>query len=93
MICLKINGRKFEIDPLVELNGYEASLEDDIPDDAVITIKPREMIFSDIFNIISFKPEGMAGKLVTKINGNDAGFADLIKHNDEIDIYWENIPR
>ena len=25
MICLKINGRKFEIDPLVELNGYEAS--------------------------------------------------------------------
>ena len=89
---LKINGRNFSIDPIVEISGQSVSPEEEIPDDALITIEPRDMILSDIFNIISFKPEGMAGKLVMKINGIDAGFADPLKNNDEIDIYWENIP-
>ncbi|HHY70890.1 MAG TPA: cell division protein FtsA [Thermoanaerobacterales bacterium] len=89
---LKINGRNFSIDPIVEISGQSVSPEEEIPDDALITIKPRDMILSDIFNIISFKPKGMTGKLVMKINGIDAGFADPLKNNDEIDIYWENIP-
>ncbi|MDD4569578.1 MAG: cell division protein FtsA, partial [Tepidanaerobacteraceae bacterium] len=91
-VVLNINGRNFSIDPIVELFGRKVSPEEEIPDDALITIKPKDMILSDVFNIISFKPEVMAGKLIMKINGNDAGFADPVKNNDEIDIYWENIP-
>ncbi|WP_213973993.1 cell division protein FtsA [Tepidanaerobacter acetatoxydans] len=92
-ISLKINGRNFIIDPVIKVCGRTISPEEEIPDDALITIEPRDMILSDVFSIISFKPEGMAGKLVMKINGIDAGFADPIKHNDEIEIYWENLTR
>ncbi|WP_296970753.1 cell division FtsA domain-containing protein [Tepidanaerobacter sp. EBM-38] len=92
-ISLKINGRNFIIDPVIKIFGRTMSPEEEIPDDALITIEPRDMILSDVFSIISFKPEGMAGKLVMKINGIDAGFADPIKDNDEIDIYWENLTR
>lgn len=92
-ISLKINGRNFIIDPVIKVSGRTMSPEEEIPDDALITIEPRDMILSDVFSIISFKPEGMAGKLVMKINGIDAGFADPIKDNDEIDIYWENLTR
>ncbi|HHV19851.1 MAG TPA: cell division protein FtsA [Thermoanaerobacterales bacterium] len=92
-VFLKINGRDFCIDPIVEISGRLVSPEEEIPDDALVNIKPRDMILSDIFNIISFKPEAMAGKLTMKINGLDAGFADPLKNNDEIDIYWENIPK
>ena len=58
----------------------------------LITIKPRDMILSDIFNILSLKPKGVTGRLFMKKNGIDAGFADPLKNNDKIDIYWENIP-
>ena len=77
----------------MEISGRLVSPEEEIPDDALVNIKPRDKILSDIFNIISFKPEAMAGKLTMKINGLDAGFADPLKNNDEIDIYWENIPK
>lgn len=89
---IKINGRDFSIDPIVKISGHLASPEEEIPDDAFVTIEPKDMILSDIFNLISFKPEGMIGKVTIKINGRDAGFASPIKNNDEIDIFWENIP-
>jgi len=91
-VFLKINGRDFAVDPIAKISGQVASLDDEIPDDAIVTIEPRDMILSDIFNLISFKPESMAGKLTMKINGQVAAFASPIKNNDEIEIYWENIP-
>lgn len=90
---IKINGREFLIDPVVKISGQTVSPEEEIPDNAVVTIQPREMILSDIFNLISFKPESMTGKLTMKINGVEAGFASPVTYNDEIDIFWENIPK
>ena len=91
-VFIKINGRSFKIDPVVEIAGRKASLDEEIPDDAVVSIKPKDLILSDIFNIISFKPKSFSGKLVIKINGLNAGFTNPVKNNDEIEIYWENIP-
>lgn len=88
---LKINDRDFTIDPIIEISGQRVSSETKIPDDAIVTMRPRNMILSDVFNIISFNPETIAGKLVMKINGQDAGFADPIKNNDKIDIFWGNM--
>jgi hypothetical protein len=90
-VFIKINGREFTVDPIAKISGQLASLEDEIPDDAFVTIEPRDMILSDIFNLISFKPESMTGKLTMKINGQDASFTSAVNNNDEIDIYWENM--
>lgn len=91
-MCIKINGREFSVDPHITMNDSPASPDDDIVDDAEIIVKKRELILSDIFNIISFKPEGMTGKLVMKINGLDAGFTSPVKSGDEVEIYWKNMP-
>lgn len=90
-VFIKINGREFTVEPIAKISGQLASLEDEIPDDAFVTIEPRDMILSDIFNLISFKPESMTGKLTMKINGQDASFTSAVNNNDEIDIYWENM--
>jgi len=87
-----INGRDFSIDPDIIMDGRQVSPEEDIIDNASITIRTRDIILSDIFNIIDFKPESVSGKLVIKINGCDAGFASAVKNGDQIDIYWKNIP-
>lgn len=89
---VKINGRNVEIEPIIELNGQKASPDEYIPDDAQVLLKSREIILSDIFNIISFKPEGIKGKLIMKINGIDAGFTSVVKDKDEVEIFWQNIP-
>lgn len=89
---IKINGRDFSIDPDIIMNGKPVSPEEDIVDNASITMKTKDIILSDIFNIIDFKPESMTGKIVMKINGCEAGFASTVKDGDEIDIYWKNIP-
>ncbi|MDI3480487.1 MAG: hypothetical protein PWQ97_142 [Tepidanaerobacteraceae bacterium] len=89
---IKINGRDFDLYPDIIMNGKSASPEEDIIDNASITIKPKDIILSEIFNIIDFKPESMSGKIVMKINGCEAGFASPVKDGDEIDVYWENIP-
>ncbi|WP_273039378.1 cell division FtsA domain-containing protein [Tepidanaerobacter syntrophicus] len=86
---LKINGRDFTIDPIIKNGDTIMKPEDDIPDEASITVERRKLILSDIFNLISFKPEGISGRLIIKINGIDAGFADPIQDQDEIEIYWE----
>ena len=87
---ITINGRSFNIDPAIEMNGKPASPDEDISEDAVVIIRPKELILSDIFNIISFKPDKMPGKLITNINGIAAGFSDTIKCGDAIDIYWQS---
>ena len=92
-MIIKINGRDFLIDPDVKISGRLVPPEEEIPEGASVTIHPKDMILSDIFNLISFKPESMTGKLTMKVNGIDAGFATPIKNNDEIDIFWENIPK
>ncbi len=85
-----INDRELKIKPQITMNNVVADLEEDISDDAVITMKKRELILSDLFEIICFKPEDTKGKLVMKVNGMDAGFATRIKDGDNVKIYWKS---
>ncbi|HHW02020.1 MAG TPA: cell division protein FtsA [Thermoanaerobacterales bacterium] len=91
-INIRINGRDISINPDIFIDGRPIAPEEEIMDNASITVREKNLILSDIFNIISFKPEGMAGKLVMKINGNEAGFTSPVKSGDDIEIYWKNIP-
>lgn len=90
LINITINGRDFCIEPIIKANGKKVDLNYEIEDDAKITISKRDMIFSDIFNIISFEINDVKGNLVMEINGQKAGFASKIKDGDDISIYWKN---
>lgn len=89
MTNITINGRDFSIGPIIKANGKKVDLNYEITDDAKIIISKRDMIFSDIFNIISFEIKDVKGNLVMEINGQKAGFASKIEDGDDINIYWK----
>lgn len=49
----------------------------------------KEYIFVDIFNYIDFDLTVPKGRIILKLNGEEAGFQDLLRSGDEIKIYWE----
>ncbi len=50
----------------------------------------KDYIFVDIFNLIDFDPHDSRGRMVvTRINGKQCGYADPIKENDEVEVFWE----
>ena len=49
-----------------------------------------EYIFVDIFNLIDFDPNASNGRtVVTRINGEDCGFATVLKAGDEVEVFWK----
>lgn len=48
-----------------------------------------QFIFVDIFNHLDFDLSDPKGNIVLKLNGRKAGFTDVIKPGDVIDIYWD----
>lgn len=55
-----------------------------------ITKKENEFLFVDIFDFIDFDRSKAKGKLIAKINGQEANYIDSIKNGDRIEVYWEN---
>lgn len=53
-----------------------------------INSKKEDIIFVDIFDHIDFDRSRPHGSLAMKINGKDAGFTDILKDNDNIQVYW-----
>lgn len=53
-----------------------------------IPSKKGSIIFTDIFNYIDFERKKAKGKLVMTLNGRRAGFVDVLKEGDHIEIYW-----
>jgi cell division protein ftsA len=53
-----------------------------------INSKKEDIIFVDIFDHIDFDRSRPHGSLTMKINGKDAGFTDILKDNDNIQVYW-----
>ena len=51
-------------------------------------LKKEDIIFADIFDHIDFDRSRPHGSLTMKINGKDAGFTDILKDNDNIQVYW-----
>ncbi|MCX7747097.1 MAG: pilus assembly protein PilM [Clostridia bacterium] len=54
-----------------------------------IASEKKQFIFVDVFNYIDFDLSNPKGNVVLKLNGEKAGFTDVIKPGDIIDIYWE----
>ncbi len=50
-----------------------------------------QFIFVDIFNYLDFDLSNPKGNIVLKLNGRKAGFTDVIKPGDVIDIYWDKL--
>ena len=49
-----------------------------------------EYIFADIFILINLNTnEGGGRELITKLNGARCGYADIVRANDECEVYWE----
>lgn len=90
MTNITINGRDLNIEPIVKVNGKKVDLNYEIPDKAEVVISKRNMIFSDIFNIISFDIKDVKGNLIMEINNKKAGFASKIEDGDDIKIHWQN---
>lgn len=53
-----------------------------------INSKKEDIIFVDIFDHIDFDRSRPHGSLTMKINGKDVGFTDILKDNDNIQVYW-----
>lgn len=63
----------------VTVNGDEITLDD-----------KQSYIFVDIFNVISFDiNSGDGRKVITTINGEPCGYADVLQEGDVIEVYWE----
>ncbi|GAB6169447.1 cell division protein FtsA [Clostridium carnis] len=62
---------------VVKVNGNEVILSD-----------KSEYIFVHIFNYIDFDLKEAKGTINLKLNGNMAGYTDVIKDGDEIEIFW-----
>jgi hypothetical protein len=51
--------------------------------------KNTDYIFIDIFNFIDFDLTSPKGRIMLRLNGQEANYTDVIKGRDIIDIYWE----
>lgn len=54
-----------------------------------IKLKGSKPIFTDIFNLIDFDLSKPQGNIRLKLNGADAGYADILKNGDNIEVYWD----
>ena len=81
---IKLNpGDKISIIPdkkvRLSINGEERVIEYD----------KEEFIFVDIFDYIDFDLTVPKGKLILKVNGQDAKYMEKIHDGDQIEIYWD----
>lgn len=92
-INVRVNGKPVQIernDLSIEIDGKPATRDDELPDNARISIRREETgaILSDIFRYIDVKPLADS-RLLLKVNGEEAGFTTPLREGSEIEIYWE----
>ncbi len=50
----------------------------------------KEYIFADIFNLIDFDTNSGNGRaIVTRINGSQCGYADILHPSDSVEVFWK----
>ncbi len=50
----------------------------------------KEYIFADIFNLIDFDTNAGNGRaIVTRINGSQCGYADILHPSDSVEVFWK----
>ncbi|TCS90768.1 cell division protein FtsA [Keratinibaculum paraultunense] len=89
-----LNGKKIKGNEKLEVNDQLLFLPTNnihlIINGKEITIKheKKEFLFVDIFNYIDFDLTKPKGKLVLKLNGEDAEYMAPLKDGDTIQIFW-----
>lgn len=48
-------------------------------------------LFLDLIGMLDIDTSNPQGKIVLRINGNDASYLEQLSEGDKVDIYWENI--
>lgn len=62
-----------------------------VNDTEIVLRDKSEYIFVDIYNYYEFNTESAKGKkVVTKINGKECSFADVLHDGDVIDLFWKD---
>ena len=95
-----INGQGADFSQLLN-DGDSISLEEE-PRDRVITVmvngkgldlpfREEPYIFVDLFSYMDFDVEKSKGRIELAINGKKAGYTDIIREGDSIEIYWNRI--
>ncbi|MGE5403688.1 MAG: cell division FtsA domain-containing protein [Candidatus Saccharibacteria bacterium] len=96
-VTVRVNGDLVKLPKrkvTVKMNNNPATLDDFLEDEAEIQLTEtnRMIILSDVLNHISVDTRP-AGKLILRVNGEEAGFTTPLKDNDQIEITWENLPQ
>ena len=90
-----INGKKADKDAI--LNAYDeiTTIQNKTirlginGEETTIEYNKKEFIFVDIFDYIDFDLTVPKGKLILKVNGQDAKYMETIHDGDQIEIYWD----
>ncbi|MDD4801337.1 MAG: cell division FtsA domain-containing protein [Syntrophomonas sp.] len=88
-----INGDKATLKGkmnIVKRNGYPVSIDDELYNGSRISVDNQDngMIMSDVFQVVNIKPSA-TGRLIMKVNGEEAGYTTPIHNNSEIELRWE----
>jgi hypothetical protein len=72
------------------MNGQEVELDALLIDGAELQVdgSQSQAILSDIFRVIEFKPS-VSGRLIMRVDGEEAGFTTPISDGSEIQLTWE----
>lgn len=95
VVEVTVNGEKVSLPGRgaeIWVNGRPASLEEVLPPQAQVEIRPgqeRAVYFAEIFNYIPFELERKGGRLVMKLNGKAAEYTSPLRSGDDIEIFWE----
>jgi hypothetical protein len=55
---------------------------------AVLRTNKTQCIFADVFTNIDIDIRHVKGTVDMKLNGNKAGYTDVINEGDSIELYW-----
>lgn len=77
-------------EPRIVMNGQEVELDALLIDGAELQVdgSQSQAILSDIFRVIEFKPS-VSGRLIMRVDGEEAGFTTPISDGSEIQLTWE----
>lgn len=74
---LDLNSNNAENIIIVKVNGKDVKIED-----------TDVLMFVQIFNYIDFDLSEAKGNIILQLNGVKAGYTDIIRNGDNIEIYW-----
>ncbi len=92
--CLvTINGEKATLKGkrnIVRRNGYPVSIEEELYNGSRISVDKADssIILSDVFQVVDIKP-ATNGKLIMRVNGQEAGYTTPIANDSVIELKWE----